>query len=88
MGGFIHGDLTALIETTGNPQEDPRLHLPQVFPAETLRGIKEAVGDIVWDLVFNLDEVGDSEWQDRKINGLSLQPYSVVRQSITEPIGI
>jgi hypothetical protein len=49
--------------------------------------MKEAVCDLIWDLVFNLDE-GGSKWQDRKINGLLFKPHSVVRQFITESIGI
>jgi hypothetical protein len=86
--GWIRGHLLDLIETTCNPQEDPRLHVPQVFAAETLRRMEEAVGGVVSDLVFNLDEERDSEWQDCKIDGLSFQPQSMVRPLITESIGI
>jgi hypothetical protein len=44
--------------------------------------MEEAVSGLVWDLMLNLDEVGDSEWQDRKINGSSFQPHCVIRQFI------
>jgi hypothetical protein len=53
--------LTDLLEATSSPQEGPRLPVPRVFLAETLRCMEEAVGGLVDDLVLNLEEVGVSE---------------------------
>jgi hypothetical protein len=48
------------------PQEDARLAVPCVFLDETMRCLGEYVHGIKSELVFNLDEVGVSEWEDRK----------------------
>jgi hypothetical protein len=47
-------------------QEDSRLQVPREFLEETIRCMEEAVQGVVRDLVFNLDELGVSEVEDRK----------------------
>lgn len=66
VDSFIGRHLTELIETTSTPQEEPRLQVPRIFLDETIKAMKEAVQMRPSDLVFNLDEVGISDWEDRK----------------------
>jgi hypothetical protein len=49
-----------------NPQEHPRLEISREFLDETTRCLREHVHAMKADLVFNLDEVGMSGWEDRK----------------------
>jgi hypothetical protein len=55
-----------LSEVKSTPQEDARLEVPRVFLDETIRCLREYVKGMTAELVFNLDEVGVSEWEDRK----------------------
>jgi hypothetical protein len=52
--------------TTNSAQENSRLEVPQEFLRETLRCMNDAVQDCLRDLVLDLDEVGVSDWEDRK----------------------
>ena len=61
---FRHND--ELTEKKSSPQEEARLQVPRVFLDETIRSMHEAVQGCASDLVFNLDEVGISDWEDRK----------------------
>jgi hypothetical protein len=53
-----------LAETKSTPQEDARLEVTRIFLNETVRGRGEYVQGMKAELVFNLDEVGVSEWED------------------------
>jgi hypothetical protein len=48
------------------PQEDARLEVPHTFLDETVRCLGEYIHGMKVEFVFNLDEVGVSEWKDRK----------------------
>jgi hypothetical protein len=48
------------------PQETPRLEVPRCFLDETIHCITQFVQGRPLELVFNLDEIGISEWEDRK----------------------
>jgi hypothetical protein len=54
------------MKTIGMSQEGPQLHVARIFLDEIIRVMKEAVHMRPSDLVFNLDEVGISEWEDWK----------------------
>jgi hypothetical protein len=60
--------LEALSEVKSTPQERPRLRVPQVFSDEIVCCLRDYVHGMKSKLVFNLDEVGMSEWEDRKQN--------------------
>jgi hypothetical protein len=81
VDSFLGRNLTLLMETTSTPQEDFRLQVPREVLEETLRCMEEVVQDIVRDLVFNLDEVGVSEWEDRKPKRVVIST-SVIGQTI------
>jgi hypothetical protein len=55
-----------LAETETTPQGDTRLEVPLVFLNETICGLREHVQRMKAELIFNLDEVGVSEWADRR----------------------
>jgi hypothetical protein len=53
-------------ETNSPPQEDPRLDLPRIFLDKTTRSYREHIQEMRAELIFNLNEVGMSDWKDRK----------------------
>jgi hypothetical protein len=57
-----------LIERASNPQEEEEswLEVPRICLDETMRRMDEAVHMRPSDLVLNMDEVGISEWENRK----------------------
>jgi hypothetical protein len=55
-----------LIQTTSTPQAEQRLQVARAFLESILRELNEHVQGCVSELVFNLDEVGISDWEDRK----------------------
>jgi hypothetical protein len=52
------GDLTEMVS---NRQDNLRRQVPREFLTVTICDMEEALQGSVWDLVFNLDEVGVSE---------------------------
>jgi hypothetical protein len=63
------------------PQETPRLEVPRCFLDETIRCITEFVQGRPIELLFNLDEFGLSEWDDRKPKNV-IVPLSARGQAI------
>jgi hypothetical protein len=60
--------VTAMIwQTKSTHQEDPRLKILHGLLDETIRCLREYIQGMKIKLVFNLDEVEMSEWEDRKI---------------------
>jgi hypothetical protein len=53
-------------ERKSSPQEEPRLPVPRILLEETIGSLHETLQGRRADLVFNLDEVGISDWEDRK----------------------
>jgi hypothetical protein len=52
--------------TTSIPQEEQRLQIPQGFLYRPIQHLNEYLWKCTVELVFNLDEVGISDWEDRK----------------------
>jgi hypothetical protein len=52
-------------ETRSSPQENQRLEVSQVFFEAAIEGIQTQVHNTCVESVFNLDENGISEWEDR-----------------------
>jgi hypothetical protein len=63
---FIIRHGACLTEKKSKPQEEARLEVARVFLDETIRCLREYVQGMKAELMFNLDEVGLSEWEDRK----------------------
>jgi hypothetical protein len=66
VDSFISRHSAELIEKKSSPQEEPRLQVPRIFLDQTGHSMHGAVQDRPTDLVFNLDEVGISDWEDRQ----------------------
>jgi hypothetical protein len=67
MGEFLRSSqLEEFIQTKSASQEEQRLQAPRAFLERTVKDLHDHVQGCVADLVFNLDEVGISDWEDRK----------------------
>jgi hypothetical protein len=66
VDSFISGHADELTEKKSSPQEETRLQVPRVFLEKTIRTIHETIQGRPSELVFNLDEVGISNWENRK----------------------
>ena len=53
-------------KTRSFPQEDLRITVPREYLKEHVKNMHKYVEGRVAELTFNLDEVGTSEWEDRK----------------------
>jgi hypothetical protein len=65
VDSFLSRHAAELFETKSSPQDNQRLEVPRVFPEAAIEGIRTHVQNVCADLVFNLDEIGISEWEDR-----------------------
>jgi hypothetical protein len=65
VDSFLSRDAAELFEMKRSPQENQRLEVPRVFLEAVIEGIRSHVHNACADLVFNLDEIGISEWEDR-----------------------
>jgi hypothetical protein len=81
VNSFISRHLDELSEVKSTPQENPRLEVPRVFLDETIRCLQDYVHGMKAELVFNLDEVGMSEWEDRKPKKVVV-PITMIGQPI------
>jgi hypothetical protein len=54
-----------LTEKESSPQEEPRLQVLQIFVEQIRRLVHKTLQGCPDDLIFNLDEVGISDWEDR-----------------------
>jgi hypothetical protein len=62
---FIEQHSEELYQTKSISQENPRLEVPRVFLDVAIDGFRHHVHGSCVELIFNLDEVGTSEWEDR-----------------------
>jgi UDP-2,3-diacylglucosamine pyrophosphatase LpxH len=65
IDSFITGHTHELFETKSIPQEYPRLKVPLVFLEAAIDAFRNNVHNACAELVFNLDEIGVTEWEDR-----------------------
>jgi hypothetical protein len=63
---FIGRHIEEICQMKSFPQEAERLEVPRCFLDQTLFCISEFVQGRPAELVFNLDEIEISEWDDRK----------------------
>jgi hypothetical protein len=62
---FVLRHSDQIFKTKSTPQEHQRLQVPRMFLERTVQDLKEHIQRCVAELVFNLDEVGISDWEDR-----------------------
>jgi hypothetical protein len=65
VDSFLSRHAAEPFETKSSPRENQRLEVPRVFLEAAIEGIRSHVQNTCADLVFNLDEIGISEWEDR-----------------------
>ena len=63
---FIQRHSDVLKKATSFPQEDTRLTVPVEFLVQHIENMNEIVNGVCSELLFNLDEMGSSDWEDRK----------------------
>jgi hypothetical protein len=66
VNSFVLRHFDDLIQTTSTQQEKQRLPIRRAFLERTVRNLNKHVQGCVSELVFNLDKVGISNWEDRK----------------------
>jgi hypothetical protein len=66
VSSFIDRHIDGIYQMKSSPQETERLEVPRCFLGQMLLRISEFVQGRPAELVFKLDEVGISEWEDRK----------------------
>jgi hypothetical protein len=66
MHSFIGRYLDMLQERPSSPFEDSRLTVPRERLEEHINTMKTILAGKLSELVFNLGEVGSSEWEERK----------------------
>jgi hypothetical protein len=64
---FIGRHLDVLQTCRSRPQEDTRLTVPRVQLEEHIQTMKNHVAGKFAELIFNLDELGSADWEDRKV---------------------
>jgi hypothetical protein len=64
---FIGRHLDQLQTCRSLPQEEMRMLVPRVYLEEHIRTLHAHVAGKFAELVFNLDELGSADWEDRKI---------------------
>jgi hypothetical protein len=74
-----------LRQTKSAPQEVHRLEVPRRFLDETVRCINEFVNGLPTQFIFNLDETGISEWEDRASKS-AIVPKSLSVQNVHHTI--
>jgi hypothetical protein len=65
VDSFLRRHADQLFETKSIPQKNPRLDVPRAFLEAAIDGFRDHVHNACAELVFNLDEIGISDWEDR-----------------------
>jgi hypothetical protein len=66
LASFLERWESIVIRTTVVPQEELRLRSPREYLNDYISLIKEYVPLVPAELIFNLDETGLSDWEERK----------------------
>jgi hypothetical protein len=64
VDSYITHRLQELFETKSIPQENPRPEVPRVFLEAAIDGFRDHVHNTCAELMFNLEEIAVSEWED------------------------
>jgi hypothetical protein len=81
VNSFVLRRSDDFIQTKSAPQEEQHLQPPRVFLERTVKDLHDHIEGCVADLVFNLGEVGISDWEDRKTKKVVL-PAAMLSQTI------
>jgi hypothetical protein len=81
VDSFLTRHAEQLFETKSIPQENPRFEVPRVFPQTGLDRFRDHVHQACAELVFNLDESGIREREDRCMRRL-IVPSAMKGQTV------
>jgi hypothetical protein len=81
VNSFILRHPDKVMQTKSVPQDQKRLQESQMFPDRTVQNLNKGVQGCVAELVFNLFEVGISDWKDCKTRKV-LVPTTMLGQTI------
>jgi hypothetical protein len=82
VNSFVLQHLGDVIQTKSAPQDEQWLQVPRACLERKVKDLNYQVQGCVTDLVFNLDEVGISDWEDRKGKKVGVPPGCLVRRYI------
>jgi hypothetical protein len=85
VNSFMSGHLAELCKTKSAPQKAQCLEVPRGFPDETVQCLNEFVNDLPIEFIFNLNEMGISELEDRTSKSV-IVPKSMSTQKIHHKI--
>jgi hypothetical protein len=85
LHAFIRRHLNEVQICRSLPQEDTRLTVPREHLEAHIGNMKNIVEGKFSELVFNLDEVGSSDWEDRKPRKV-IAPRSVSPHDVFHPV--
>jgi hypothetical protein len=63
------------------PQEETRMAVPRAYLDEHINVLKTHLAEKVAELVFDLDELGSSDWEDRKVKKI-IAPSAVRKEDV------
>jgi hypothetical protein len=81
VNSFVLPRCGDVLSTKSTPQEQQRLQVPRAFLERTIRNLNEHVQGCTAELIFNLDEFGISDWEDRKTRN-AVVPATIDGQTI------
>jgi hypothetical protein len=84
VNSFVLHHPDRIIKTKSVPQEQQRLQVRRTFLERTVHDLKKHVQECVTELVFNLGEVGISDWEGRKTKTVLLRA-TMVGQTMHDP---
>jgi hypothetical protein len=71
---FLQRHADIVCKKTLAPQENPRLQVLKQFPDDYVKLIKEYVPPVPTELIFNIDERGFSDWEERRPKPVLIPP--------------
>jgi hypothetical protein len=77
-----------VIQTESVPQEEQRLQVANAFVERTIQDLHDYLQGCVVELVFNLDEVGISDWEEHKTKRVLVPAANLIRRYIMGYLGI
>jgi hypothetical protein len=79
INSFVLRHSQERIQTKSAPHEEQRVQVPSAFLKRTVQGLNDNGQGCVAELVFNLDEVGISDWEDRETEKVIGPPRCLAR---------
>jgi hypothetical protein len=96
MASFLKKHVNLICRSVVRPQENVRLEVPHEYLDQYIRLIKEYVPLVPTGLLFNIDENGFSDWEERKPKYVLIQtkarettlPYPANPENSSSDIGL